>query len=208
MKTNLLFICTFLLFVSISKAANYTISISGFTYSPANLVVNVGDRITIQASTSHPLQQVSQITWDVDGSDPLASGFSSSTDYTFTVTSGMAGSTIYYVCANHAAFGMKGSIDVTIPAGLGTELMNSFNFAVFPNPVTSTASISFVVKQSQKIQLGLYNSEGKLIETIANIMMLPGKQTIPLPVDVLQKGVYILVLKAGKETIRKKILLQ
>ncbi len=208
MKSNLLFICIFLLLSSLSKATNYTISITGFTYSPANLIVNVGDRITIQASASHPLQQVSKTTWDVDGSDPLASGFSSLTDYSFTVTSGMAGSTIYYVCANHAAFGMKGSIDVTVPSGVGNEIQNSFNFAVFPNPVTSNASVSFVVKQSQKIQLGLYTSEGKLIETIANTVMLPGKQTIPLPVDVLQKGVYILVLNAGKETIRKKILLQ
>lgn len=208
MKSNLLFICTFLLFFSVANATNYTISISGFTYSPASLVVNVGDRITIQASASHPLQQVSKTTWDVDGSDPLASGFSSLTDYSFTVTSGMAGSTIYYVCANHAAFGMKGTIDVTIPASVGDELANQLNFSVFPNPVSSAAHINFVVKQSDKIQLSLYNSEGKLVETIANRIVLPGKQTIPFSVDLLQKGVYILVLKTGKETIRKKILLQ
>ncbi len=44
------------------KANSYTVTISGFTYSSATLAVSVGDVITISASATHPLTEVSQAT--------------------------------------------------------------------------------------------------------------------------------------------------
>jgi len=44
MKTTI--VCLFLSFVlSFGFAANYTITIDGFTYSPSDLTVNVGDAL-------------------------------------------------------------------------------------------------------------------------------------------------------------------
>ena len=41
------------------KATSYTVSISGFAYSPSTLTVTVGDVVTISASGTHPLAEVS-----------------------------------------------------------------------------------------------------------------------------------------------------
>jgi len=91
-------------------ATDHTITTSGFSYSPVVLTVMVGDNVTIVASPNHPTTQVSLETWEASGTTPLAGGFgTNTTSFTFAITSV---ETIYYVCDNHVAGGMKGQIIV------------------------------------------------------------------------------------------------
>ncbi|MCX6256625.1 MAG: putative Ig domain-containing protein, partial [Bacteroidia bacterium] len=101
---------------------NFTIMVSNYvvdandvtlSYIPDLTVVNIGETVTIMASSLHPLVQVSSDTWNANLNDPLPGGFGVQTsDYTFTITSP---DTIYFVCQHHVSAGMKGRIVVNIP---------------------------------------------------------------------------------------------
>ncbi len=88
-----------LLFMILSvclKAASYTVTIVGTTYSPATLTVTIGDVVTIHAMAQHPLVEVDQTNWNAGSPTPSGSGFGTKTsNYTFTVS---ATNTIYYMC--------------------------------------------------------------------------------------------------------------
>lgn len=143
-------------------ADNFNIITSGLTYSPASLNVVVGDQITISASGSHPLQQVSEATWTAQTSTPLPGGFGPETSaYTFTVTE--AG-VIYYVCANHVGSGMKGMITVSTATEVST-LASANKLQIFP---TVVADGSFSVKTGSETigaTLEIYNVNGQLVES-------------------------------------------
>ncbi|HXB40461.1 MAG TPA: hypothetical protein VNZ49_07950 [Bacteroidia bacterium] len=66
----------FLLFLAFQTAfsANINITISGFTYSPNATTAVVGDVVTIQASTTHPLVQVDQTNWNANTPTPVSGG--------------------------------------------------------------------------------------------------------------------------------------
>jgi len=109
-KHYLLFI--FSLFIGTGLlATDHTIVTSGFTYSPSTLDAAIGDNVTIVASGNHPTTQVSEDTWNADGTEALVGGFgTNTTSFTFAIEE--AG-TIYYVCNSHVAAGMKGQINVS-----------------------------------------------------------------------------------------------
>ncbi|MCF8258804.1 MAG: T9SS type A sorting domain-containing protein [Flavobacteriales bacterium] len=133
MKKFLLSIAMLTLAAGHVSAETHVITISGTTYTPALVDAVVGDEVTISASGSHPLVQVSQATWDASGNTPLAGGWGSlTTAHTFTIT---ADEDIYFVCSNHVGMGMKGRITVSIATGVdGPEEVAALH--VYPNPVT------------------------------------------------------------------------
>src|SRR5947207_1117659 len=130
------FTLAFLLFVVLQTtfAANINITISGFAYSPNATSANIGDVVTIQASSMHPLVQVDQTTWLANGNTPMGSGWGTKTAaYTFTITTASA---IYYVCANHVSTNqMKGLIGVS--NGIMSTTAASYNINLYPNPVSN-----------------------------------------------------------------------
>ena len=145
-------------------ATTYTITTSGFTYSPATLNASVGDVVTIAASTTHPLVQVDQTDWNANTPNPVSGGWGTKTTaYTFTITTT---NTIYYGCQNHmASMQMKGQINVTAATGIKQVTANTNKAVLYPNPVVNG---EFTVKTENNPTNGkvtIYNMEGKLLET-------------------------------------------
>lgn len=164
------------------NAAEFTINTSGITYSPNDLTVEVGDVITIQASGTHPLVQVSEATWNSNGKTELPGGWGTKTaSYTFTVeTEGV----IYYVCANHVGAGMKGKITVNAKTSVNT-IESEKNVLVFPlsnNPGSVQVILTDEMKQNSTIMI--YNVSGQLQHTFS----LQEKNSILN--TSLKKGVY------------------
>lgn len=109
-KYSLTLLFSTLLALGSLQAADHTIVTQGLTYSPAELFVQVGDNVTIVATGSHPTREVSQATWDSNGTAELAGGFGTeSSSFTFTIEDS---ETIYYICVAHIGAGMKGLIQV------------------------------------------------------------------------------------------------
>lgn len=176
------------------KAASYTITPSGTTWSPATLTVNIGDEITIQGSSLHPAVEVDQSTWTANGTTSLSTGWGVKTaDYTFTITTN---NTIYFVCQVHASMGMKGQI---IVAGTGvneiTTAVQSLN--VFPNPAQSQLNVKFNLTESSVLNADLVNINGQHIMTLINDLNLAAgdyNYSFEIPY-IIPSGTYFLEVK-------------
>ena len=208
MKKFLLLLSICFFYFSLSYAASVSITISGFSYTPSSITVNVGDVVTIESSSFHPLIQVSQATWDANSSTQLQGGFNATSNFELTITAGMAGSTIFYVCGNHVASGMKGQITVNVAAGISENQSREFNMTVFPNPVSSNGWLNISTKKSGKINLTLYDLQGRIVNTLMNNYLQAGEITMPFNAAHLQKGIYILQLRTTTGLLRKQITIQ
>jgi len=173
------------------KATSYTVTISGFAYTPSTLNVLVGDVVTISASGTHPLAEVSQTTWNANGTSTVSTGFGNKTSaYTFTIT---AATNIYYVCTNHvASMQMKGQIVV---GTVGVKEQNDAigNINLFPNPAKDHLNLE--LNNTSYSDYAIYDTQGKLIKEEKNINL---KNSIDLV--GINSGLYSLKLstKSGQ----------
>jgi D-alanyl-D-alanine carboxypeptidase len=80
---------------------------------------------------------------------------------------------------------------------------------VFPNPVSSRSTISFQSAQSGKVNLSLYDVNGKLVTTLFNGTAEKGiHREISIEAGKLIAGIYICRLQTEAGTISQKIILQ
>jgi plastocyanin len=191
---------------SSAKAAQFNVNISGQSYSPATLTVNVGDVVIIQASDFHPLIQVSLANWNANNA--VQEGFGATSDFTLTITAAMAGTTIYYGCSAHFGSGMKGQINVNVVSGINENQIRPFNFTVYPNPVTADSWMNVSVKSAGRISITVYDLNGRIINHLLEQQVKAGEFTIPFPVNSLQKGTYIIQMRTAKERLEKQILVR
>ncbi|NOQ27714.1 MAG: T9SS type A sorting domain-containing protein [Bacteroidales bacterium] len=131
---RLLFTSIFLLALYIGTQAQttHTISISGLSFSPSSLNISVGDKVQFNGSSSHPIAEVSEETWNANSNTPLAGGFSFPSglgEKTFNMVG-----TYYYICENHYSSGMKGKITVSAVTAL-EDIPESIELKIFPNPL-------------------------------------------------------------------------
>lgn len=210
MKRILLFIPAFVFFQMQSKAANHTITASGLTYSPSTLTVNVGDVVTFNVDfLFHPTYQVSQTSWNNNDLTQLPGGFNfgSGSSGVLNITAGMAGTTIYYICAAHVFSGMKGTITVNVIASVSENRIRDFNFTVFPNPVTSNSLLNISTKNAGRTTITMFDVNGKMIQKLMDRNLQPGEITLPFNAATLQKGTYFILMRTNEGTLKKQIII-
>lgn len=207
MKKNyitLIFIITFV----VGKSATYTVNISGFTYSPATLTVNIGDVVTIQANSSHPLIEVDQTTWTAGGTSTLTTGFGvKNSNYTFTVSTT---NTIYYACQFHAGMGMKGKIDVSIPTSIDNNSFNENEIKLFPNPTKGNFILIINSELVDKFNVKLFSITGQEISIQLNQKGFSKHECVSnftLPENI-SKGLYLMEVKFDNRKVIKKLILE
>ena len=189
------------------KATSYTVTISGFSYSPATLTVSVGDVVTIAASGSHPLAEVSQTTWNANGTATLSTGFGTKTSsYTFTITSA---SDIYYVCTNHVSMGMKGMITVS-SVSVKEQTNQISGISIFPNPAKNQFSVKFNSSENGNVTAKLYSICGQEIESLTvNKEFFVGTATLNFDLqNHVPSGVYFVQLNYNSNKITKKLIIE
>ncbi len=113
MKSLSLFFVSLFLFPSPLPATKHTVTFSGLTFSPATITITEGDTVVFTLSGIHNALEISQATWDANGTTPLSGGFSVPFGGGEAVPSGTG--THYYICENHALSSMKGRIIVDPP---------------------------------------------------------------------------------------------
>lgn len=189
------------------KATSYTVTISGFAYSPATLNVLVGDVVTISASGSHPLAEVSQTTWNANGTSTLSTGFGTKTSaYTFTIT---AATNIYYVCTNHvASMQMKGQIVVS-PVGIKEQNESIGSISLFPNPAKDQFSVKFNSTDNGNVTAKIYSICGQEIESlVVNKEFNAGVTTLNFDLqNRIPAGVYFVQLNYNSKKITRKLII-
>lgn len=170
----------------------------GDTFDPSNIIVNQGDIVHFNLSAPHQIGQVTQTTWDANGSTLLPGGFSfpsGSGDYT-TTTPG----TIYYVCTVHASLGMKGTIVVNAITGVNDIQKNSGG-KVFPNP--ATVFITYRTKETSNIhEVRILDFTGKTIKILQNPSVTDDQ--VKIEIGNLNRGLYFIIVRSddGIESVK------
>jgi len=133
-----IFLIISLSFLTFTTGFTQTITNSGLTFSPDTLQVTIGDTISFNISASHNAVEVSETTFNNNGSTSN-NGF----NIPYGGGSWTADSikTYYYVCQPHASAGMKGVIIVNPPACNKSLTQQSEGFD--PNPLYSTMLWSY-----------------------------------------------------------------
>ncbi|WP_199119505.1 SGNH/GDSL hydrolase family protein [Pedobacter sp. ASV28] len=78
----------------------------------------------------------------------------------------------------------------------------------YPNPMHAYASIDIVMPESDKIEMKIYNLQGKLVQTVLNEYLNTGKHVIKLDLSLLPPGIYIYKISSlsGQYHVTKKLI--
>ena len=190
-----------IMIVSIAAGAQqtHTINSSVNSFTPATLTVNVGDQVQFNAGANHPVLEVSQATWDANGTTPLTGGFSFPNG-SGTFTPATAG-TVYYVCTSHVQLGMKGTITVNLPTAINDNDLNKGKLY----PVPAGDYLIYEAKSTQPVdEIKIMDLTGKPVILLEN----PVQSSEKLRIDVskLNKGLYIIRIRSGENISVKKFL--
>lgn len=155
------------------------------TASPTSVIA--GQSVTLTASGA------STYTWSAGSGNPNTQIPASTTTYTVTGTSNGCSATA--------------SVTVTItPTGVND--MNVFSsFIISPNPSTGNFTLSFETEKAEEVQLKIFDAIGQLVKEETPIKV-SGAYSKQINLANAAKGIYILQLKAGSQTINKRVEIQ
>lgn len=77
----------------------------------------------------------------------------------------------------------------------------------YPNPFNPATNIRFKLDQAQHISINVYNSAGRLIETLVDERFTAGQHMIPFNGADLTSGTYIYELQTPTDVLRRKMTL-
>jgi spore coat protein A len=88
-----------------------------------------------------------------------------------------------------------------------SELENQVHLKIMPNPFNHHAVVQFNTQESKKVNINLYNSEGKLIKQIYAGNTSGSLQRFTIDGSDLPAGVYFCEIALNQERILKKLVL-
>jgi len=183
----------------------WTITNSGYTFSPATITITLGDSVNFSVSSIHQPVEVSQATWNANGNTPLAGGFQTPFGGGLVLPAQLTVGTHYYVCSAHASMGMKGIIIVQNTTGI-IEYPAKINFSVYPNP--SHGQFQVVIgdsKIAKNYNLEVYDLAGNKIYGVSDINQ---QTSINLDLSDSPSGIYFIRLYDGEGYAVRKIVIR
>ncbi len=79
---------------------------------------------------------------------------------------------------------------------------------VFPNPATTSTTLSFQLSKSSDVEISVYSLQGKLVERYKFENQAAGLRNIPIATSEFSKGVYLVKLSAGNLKLSSKLIIQ
>lgn len=94
------------------------------------------------------------------------------------------------------AIGFEPDTDVV---NLENVLADDLHLSIFPNPVSSNASLQFVLNESEQLTIDIYSDTGLLVQRLyQNKTLEQGQIQIDFNTKELPKGFYVMVLQTDK----------
>ena len=187
----------FLSFAFAALAEDFTVTTSGFTFTPDDLNITEGDQVIFDLGNSHNVIEVSMETWEANQS--TSNGGFSTPFGGGTVLFDVPG-TYYYVCQPHAGNGMKGQITVSpISNIIGVKASNSI--AMYPNP--SNGELNFDINPSFVQSVEILGLNGQLLAQfeIQN-------EITKVNLDALSSGIYFVRFVGTEETHTRRLVIE
>ncbi|UCH14422.1 MAG: hypothetical protein JSV22_00290 [Bacteroidales bacterium] len=202
MKTRIILsLILAVLFSSLGNAKKVTISNSGNTYTPDEITVELGDTVVFNISSYHNAVEVSQSTWDANGTEPNG-GFD--IDFGGGELVLETPGTFYYVCTPHASLGMKGIITVTSTITSSEQSTVESNsdavLSVYPNPVSDLMTLSFNVNRQTRVSINILDITGRTTQNLIDSDYEPGIYTEIVNLEHLRAGRYFVYYRSRYES--------
>ena len=97
------------------------------------------------------------------------------------------------------------TINITIGYAEISELSGKIQCSARPNPVTGSATFSYLLGKPAKVVLQVFNSYGMLVDEVVNNLQLKGEQKREWNAARLAAGVYCYRIQAGDQTGNGKL---
>ena len=186
-------------------SATVNITNAGFTFSPANVTINLGDDINFQLGGSHNAVEVSKATFDAGGNTPLPGGFSVAFGGGAVTADKLTAGTHYFVCSPHASLGMKGTITVLNTTGIAFNASKD-GISVYPNPSNGNFQLSVGnTKFSKEFDVEIFNVVGAKVYSKPELAQ---QHVFNIEAADLPKGTYILKVNNGEAAYYRKIVIR
>lgn len=163
-------------------AANATVTISDFAFTPSQVTINAGESVTWQwNSGTHPTSSLNApAAWQTFTLGPGNTSFTKvfSTPGTYT-----------YQCDFHS--NMTGTIRVMAgPNGRGEERSGGNLLIGYPNPTSGLLKLSLQTSGPEKYEVRFTNAIGKTVKTILATELLAAGKELEIDLSALPAGVY------------------
>lgn len=194
----------FLSFTLAGFATTWTVVNVGDSFSPATLTIVSGDDVDFNLEAFHNSVEVSEATWNANGTAPLAGGWSLPLGGGTVPASMLEVGTHYYVCQPHAGLGMKGIIIVQSTTSTDDQSSAS-SFSFYPNP--SPGKIRLVTSSDasqQEARLEIFDIHGNRIYNNSRLT----QEELQIELSTAPKGIYIIRLYDNKGIHSRKLILQ
>ncbi|MEO5674731.1 MAG: T9SS type A sorting domain-containing protein [Chitinophagales bacterium] len=151
------------------------------------------------------------VRYKVSGNNPWKTVSTTSTSKTI---SGLSANTTYSwqvisVCSVAplitSSWSAKQMFNTSLRAGIAEEVND---LAVYPNPFTSSATISFLLNQNAHITIELYDLEARKIQTLLDQDTEAGNHLVELDRETLSAGIYFLKIMMDDRSSTMKIMIQ
>ena len=195
-----LILCIALFAVSMTGfCGNTQIVNSGFTFSPDSVNITLGDSANFVLTNIHNALEVSQATWNANGTTALSGGFSVPFGGGLVLPAQLTTGIHYYVCQAHAGMGMKGIIKVTNGTnGIVEATAPATQVSIYPMPVKNNAEIKITAGSNlQDCVFVLYDATGREV----NLTAVPDGMQFNIQTAAMANGVYLYRLMNNEQVI-------
>jgi len=72
------------------------------------------------------------------------------------------------------------------------------NLQVFPNPITSSTTLSYLLSEKSKVKLDIYSINGKHTSLLINEVQKKGQHDVVIDMENIPAGIYICILRTNK----------
>ena len=91
-----------------------------------------------------------------------------------------------------------------VPKNIQREESNS-SLISYPNPFSNSTTISFILSQSQKVSLKIYDMTGRVVKILADAKFEKGRHELQWNAAGVTAGTYLLQINAGNYTETKRL---
>ena len=187
----------------------HDVGITGFSFTPPNLEINVGDTVTW--TNDGGFHNVSATTAQYPGNpEGFRNGDPSSALWTFSHTFSIAGEYGYH-CEVHGApgAGMFGTITVANPSSTEDELPAGFDLsAPSPNPFRDATAFALTVARAEPLRVAVYDALGREVEVLHD-GPLPVGTAVPFvwAPSTARSGAYLIRIEGAAFRATQKVIL-
>ena len=205
MKNILLALLVYPFFMN-GFGTNYNVVNVGITFSPATITMTQNDNFTFTLASVHDVVEVSQATWDANGNTPIIGfqlPFGGGTLLGSSLTLGLH----YFVCEPHAAFGMKGTINVQTTLA-SPDIKSQNGMLIYPTQAKDNITVQFNTSTTTPVEIKLFNLQGKLVDILLPKTNFSGllHRTFSLN-KATGAGIYFVQITTGNDSAYQKIVI-